>query len=318
MRKYLLAVLIPIFLFSCTSGNELSELIISSYNMYLFYDGYEHGSEFSPFLEKDGYTEKIYRTRVKKTAAYMMKHMGSSSVILLQEIEGSNVLSDILEAGLRRSGFRYYGSFAADGRLGIGYISKYPPVSSNIHSFGSSRPILELVFSIGNEEFSIFTMHAPSRLNENGEEERYELFSLLSALLSTDCSRLRIAIGDFNMDIRTGEMCIASDDSALSMSSAIIATKDTVFREGIYYSPMLVPGELDAEGTYFYQGKWSFLDNILLSKEAFDGIGWEYKKSRVLAPYESMDTNGYPLKFSVKSGTGFSDHFAISLILRYN
>ncbi len=317
MRKSALLILMPIFLLSCTAGKDAAEICISSYNMYLFYDGYENGYEFEPFTAGNGYTEEIYRARVKKTAAYLMKHMGSSSVIVLQEIENSTVLHDILEAGLRRCGFRYYGSFSDDGHLGIGYVSKYPPLSSNVHRSGQSRPVLELLFSVRGEEFSVFTLHAPSRLNENGEEMRYELFSLLSDLLAADSSRLRIAIGDFNADIRRGEHGIASDESALSLSAALVATKDTRFGEGLYHSPMLVPGEAGADGTYFYQGEWSFLDSILLSGQAFDGSGWEYGSVSVISPYESRDINGYPLRFNVRNGAGYSDHFAISMILRY-
>ena len=318
MKNFLILALIPIFLLSCRPDKKLAELSVSSYNMYLFYDGYENGYEYEPFSEKNGYTEDVYKARVKKTSQYIMKHMGSSSVILFQEIENSGVLKDILDSGLKRSGFRYYGAFTDEGNLSIGYISKYPPLSSNVHKAGKSRPILELVFSIEGEELSIFTLHAASRLNEGGESERFELFSLLSELLELNSGRLRIAIGDFNVEINDGESSIASDDCSLALSAAIVATKDTRISEGIYHSPMLVPGEMNENGTYFYQGKWSYLDNVLLSHEAFDMKGWEYHKCEVIAPFESKDSHGYPKRFDIKSSNGFSDHFAINLILRYN
>ena len=318
MKNFLILALIPIFLLSCRPDKKLSEISISSYNMYLFYDGYENGYEYEPFREKSGYTEDVYRTRVEKTSQYIMKHMGSSSVILFQEIENSGVLKDILDAGLKRSGFRYYGAFTDEGHLCIGYISKYPPLSSNVHKTGKSRPILELIFSIDGEEISIFTLHAASRLNEDGEAERFDLFSLLAELLEINSGKLRIAIGDFNVDIREGESSIASDDNKLALSSAIVATKDTRIGEGIYNSPMLIPGEIEADGTYFYQGTWSFLDNVLLSCEAFDRSGWDYHKCEVIAPFESKDSHGYPKRFEVRNGSGFSDHFAINLRLRYN
>lgn len=317
MRKVLLFLSLSLLALSCKDTKSKSEYVISTYNMYLFFDGYYSGVEYSPFKQTDGYTYEVYKERVKLTSKYIAKHMGNSDVIVFQEVENSSVLKDLLDAGLKKQGFKYYGFAESSDVFSVGYISKSPPVEANIHSVDSSRPILELLFCFGGEEMSIYTLHAASKLNDGNEALRYELFSLLATLLSLNKDRLIAVLGDFNADIKEGEEGIASDDNALSLTSAIVATKDMRFSDNHYFSPMLLPGEIDGDGTYFYQGKWYFLDNILLSKEAFDYRGLEYKSTAIVSPMEAKDTSGFPLKFDVKSKKGFSDHFALKLTLSY-
>lgn len=318
MRKVFLFLSLLLFLASCKDSKSKNEYVISTYNMYLFFDGYYSGVEYSPFKQSEGFTYEVYKERVKLTSKYLAKHMGDSDVIVLQEVENSSVLKDLLDAGLKKYGFKYYGFADSSDVFSVAYISKIPPIEANIHSVDNSRPILELLFNFGGEEISIYTLHAASKLNDGGESQRYELFSLLATLLSLNKDRLIAVLGDFNADIREGEDGIASDDSSLSLTSAIVATKDTRFTDNHYFSPMLLPGEIDGDGTYFYQGKWYFLDNILLSKEAFDYKGLEYKCTEIVSPIEAKDTSGFPLRFDVKSKKGYSDHFALKLALSYN
>ncbi len=318
MRKVFLFLSMVLLLASCKDSKSKNEFVISTYNMYLFFDGYYSGVEYSPFKQSDGYTYEVYKERVKLTSKYIAKHMGKSDVIVLQEVENSSVLKDLLDAGLKKNGFKYYGIAESSDVFSVAYISKVPPVESNIHSVDSSRPILELLFSFGGEEISVYTLHAASKLNDNGVAQRYELFSLLATLLSLNKGRLIAVLGDFNADIKEGEDGIACDDSELSLTSAIVATKDTRFGDNHYFSPMLLPGAIEGDGTYFYQGRWYFLDNILLSKEAFDYKGLEYKSTAIVSPIEAKDTSGFPLRFDVKSKKGYSDHFALKLTLSYN
>lgn len=318
MKKILLLVLCALLLLSCQDKAQQNEFVVSTYNMYLFFDGYDSGIEYSPFRLSEGYTYDVYKERVKLMSKYLSRHFSSSDVIVFQEVENSSVLKDILDAGLKKHGFHYYGVASSRDVFSVGYISKRPPVEMRIHSTECSRPILELLFSFGGEEISLFTLHAPSRLKAENEALRYELFSLLATLLKSNKGKVSVVLGDFNVDIREGEAAIASEESELSLSSAIVATKDSNFKEDVYFSPMLSPGEIDGDGTYFYGGKWSFLDNVLISREAFDNKGIEYKGCRIVAPFEAKDTSGFPLRFDIKTRKGYSDHFALTLHLRYN
>ena len=285
--------------------------------MYLFFDGTDDGWEYDGFSRSDGYTQERYQERIRDAAVFIARNI-DADVLILSEIESPAVLYDLLEAGLRKKGYSFYG-LASDGSspLSVGFISRIEPESSAIHSTDGERAMIDLVFSTSSGSVHIFGIHARSRLEEGSESIRLRQFEHLHALMSGSDEDIVIAAGDFNADPRYPEKGIsiypAADTSSVPLK---IAGDPGLASDTVCYSPFMDGEEIsDADGTYCYQGEWYFLDNIIMDHRAFDGIGLEYRSASVVMPFEAVDILGRPMVYDASTGRGYSDHFALMMEL---
>ena len=319
MKVFALLAFAIVFLSSCSVKDDQSIFSVVTHNAYAFFDGVESGTEYEGFDLKSGYSADVYRERIKQYAQFIAKYFSSYDVILFQEIENETILKDLLSAGLKRKGYLYYGcADKMDGYLSVGFISRIKPYDVIAHGIGESRLMLETVFSIGGESIHIINIHATSNLSSDGEERRYEEFSLLRSLMDLNAGDITIAMGDFNVDVKTGSPSLALKGSVESLSSPIAITGDGgEARDGVYYSPSVDMMENLGWGTYFYGGTWSSFDSALLSKEAFDWRGIEYLSSEIISPPEARDHNNLPKKFNLSDKSGFSDHYAFGVVFEF-
>ena len=288
-------------------------LRILSWNMYLMCDDVETGSEMAPFISALGYGPTQYRKRIRNTVDILSTPDYESDIILLQEVESEKVLKDMLEAGLSRSGFKFYGLLQIDSPISVGYISKYKPIRTLIHGSLEDRPILELVFNISGETIHIFNLHARSRVH-GGYESREEMFTLLDHLMKERSTHLTLAVGDFNDDPMISDVfCEAgkSDECVLPVTGD---NKEAEY--GIYYTPTLDSAYRCRDSCY-WKGFKTF-DHVLLNELAFDGRGHDFSFATLLVPPGGADGNGIPIKYTPESGLGVSDHFALKTELKYN
>ncbi|MBQ0072126.1 MAG: endonuclease/exonuclease/phosphatase family protein [Spirochaetales bacterium] len=287
--------------------------------MYCFFDGRDDGTEYDEFRKSSGFTQEKYLERVRRTALYLVERLGNADVLVLEEIEDAGVLRDLLDYGLKSVGFRYFGLAQNEtGMLSVGFLSKDEPLDVKVHGIEGSRLILELEFLVGGESVHVYGIHGKSKVSDEDGTVRKEEFTLLSSL-ARDTEGAVILCGDFNSDPADGgkEMGILRGPHAVDCPLLVTgdggATKD-----GVFYSPFFdYETKPEVEGTYFYDGSWSFLDHILLDRRSFDGQGLEYDSSTVLHPKEATDYSGRPSRYEVSTGQGFSDHFAVSVTLRY-
>ena len=303
-----------LLLVSCSPETGNGGFTVTSWNAYCFFDGVGDGSEYTEFLSSSGYTREKYTKRVDNAALYMASNMKDSDVIILEEIESEDVLSDLLEAGLKGAGFRYYGlAQKSDGELSVGFLSKIKPSSYAFHSTQSSRVILELKFIVGGEMITVFGVHLKSQLNESSS--RLEELSLIRTLVERRDGECIIVIGDFNTDCLTGS---EMGDRKRKEDYALFLTGDgSEAYGGTLFSPYLDYGGSSLVGSYYYDGDWYTYDNALLSSTLFDGRGLEYDSFAIVSGALSKTSSGTPLKYEKSTGNGFSDHFAITLRLRY-
>ena len=81
---------------------------------------------------------------------------------------------------------------------------------------------------------------------------------------------------------------------------------------------------LAGEGTYFFGGRWEFLDHILAAPELLDGRGWSIRPETLrVGDFRALrrGAKGAPWKFGGPKSTsprGYSDHFALSVRLILN
>lgn len=303
---------------SCTPEvEERNSLTIISWNAYCFFDGSTSGNEYDGFLFKDGYTKERYKERVEKTARMMALNFSNADIIILEEIESEAVLIDLLDAGLKGRGYLYYGlSKRRGGELSCAFISKLKPSSFSFYGTQSSRLITEIKFEKNGESFTLLSLHLRSQLSINNDNERREEFELIKMISQKSSEENFICIGDFNVDVRKNEMI---GDERRGNNFIIPLTGDgSLSYGGRLYCPVLDYEKPVDDGTYYYEGEWEMLDYCLLNSNLFDSNGWEYDKASVIAPSECKDYASIPIKYDVSTSSGFSDHFAFSLTLKYN
>ena len=309
MKRFLVLIAIIPFLLSCSpSPGSSDSFTIITWNMYQFFDSREDGGEYAGWKESDGWNDEKYKERIKKTVMHMASNFKEADVIILEEVESREVLISLLEGGLKKEGYIYYGIASKENELSVAFISRIKPSSVNLLFVPSARSMLSLDFTIKGEKIRVIGVHLRSRLKtENDEIRREELLMLKEEAEECDCPL--IILGDFNTDplLHSTEMSDVRNGETL-----FPLTGDGSRAEGgRMYSPFLDYASPLSTGTYYYEGNWEKLDNILLSSQFFDGEGVEYKDTEIINGGDSSDYSGRPIKYDKSTTKGLSDHFAL-------
>ncbi len=309
MKYFLLLLLIIPFLFSCSPTVENgSKFSVATWNMGEFFDSREDGNEFSGWKESDGWNDEKYKERIKKSVMYIASNFDGADVIILEEVESKDVLISLLEGGLKREGYLYYGIAQDESQLNVAFISKIKPLSVKLLFIPEARPMLSLDFLVGEERVRVIGVHLRSRLKDENQEIREEELMMLKGEIE-ECDYPLIILGDFNIDpiLHSEEM----GDGRNGDSTLLLTGDGSTARNGRMFSPYLDYASPINDGTYFYDGKWEKIDNILLNSFFFDGEGIEYCSSSIIKGADSADYSGRPIKYDKSTGKGLSDHFAL-------
>ena len=300
--------IIPLLLSCSPSPDKEERFVIVTWNMCEFFDSREDGGEYAGWRESDGWNDAKYNERIKKCVMYMVSNFMDADVIVLEEVESSEVLISLLEGGMKKEGYIYYGIASDESDLSVAFISRIKPVSLRLLFVPSSRPMLSLDFDINGEMVRIIGVHLRSRLKEENKEiRREELLMLKDEAEKCDCPL--IIIGDFNIDpfIHKEEMC----DTREGETTLPLTGDGSRAYGGRLFSPYLDYASPLMGGTYFFEGQWERLDNILLSSFFFDWEGIEYEGTTIIKGGDASDYLGRPLKYDKSTGKGMSDHFAL-------
>ena len=300
--------IIPLLLSCSPSPDKEERFVIVTWNMCEFFDSREDGGEYAGWRESDGWNDAKYNERIKKCVMYMVSNFVDADVIVLEEVESSEVLISLLEGGMKKEGYIYYGIASDESDLSVAFISRIKPVSLRLLFVPSSRPMLSLDFDINGEMVRIIGVHLRSRLKEENKKiRREELLMLKDEAEKCDCPL--IIIGDFNIDpfIHKEEMC----DTREGETTLPLTGDGSRAYGGRLFSPYLDYASPLIGGTYFFEGQWERLDNILLSSFFFDWEGIEYEGTTIIKGGDASDYLGRPLKYDKSTGKGVSDHFAL-------
>lgn len=322
----ILAILISFILLlsSCsdtTAAVSSDSFTVISFNVQTLFDGTENGGELSPFTRNEGWSKAKYEARISALSELLkIQEYSTADVIFLEEIENSQVLIDLLSAGLRRRGFRYYGVLDNTSPITCGFISKHKPAELRFHYTDSQRPILECSFNYDGSYMTFLVLHAKSNSGDAEENRRlrHEMARHLLAIVSARSNEAIAILGDFNteLSLECGDL-LASADALLS--ETIIASGSlpvTVQRDKasgcIFYDPFSDPTiPLGADGTYYYDKTWYVYDRIMTSGALLGKLS-SLEPSIITA---SEDAELLPWRYDSAAGTGYSDHFAVKLRL---
>lgn len=338
-----------------TMPAQSGSIVIMTYNLQTLFDPVDQGGEYEEFRVSTGaWNEALYKTRLTALASAIAAASlpgGSGKgpdVLVVQEAENARVLRDLAEAA---GGYPYIGSSPdEDANLGCGVLSRYPITGVHAHRVRkpdgapSSVPryLLEVELDIGGRTLVVMAAHLKSKLGgaEETEAERRAATAFASMLigtrLATDPSLALVVAGDFNENPdefgRVGQayptalmapdagpgpwLLISSDREAVASSStSAVLPADSALVES---SPVLYcPWEEGGGYSYRYQGESERIDQLLLSPGLMAGgdCPLAFASFSAKPPEFAVDTEGNPLGWNTRSGSGYSDHLPIRVRL---
>lgn len=243
------------------------------------------------------WNEFVVRRKLRAVADVILQvHGRGPDILILQEIENSEILNRLVKDHLHRAG--YISSIlieAQDPRgIDVAIVSRYPLASpARLHPIpGQARGILEAQLRLSSTEVvSVMAFHFPSQMHELAK--RKIAIDKLAELISK--SHLPV---------------IAAGDSNITRNEAHLL--DTFLRELGSVSHQL--GCNDCRGTHYYRGQWSFLDWIFFSESLVKRV---IKSSIILPAWSDLQISrqGRPIRFNEfcqrPRCLGVSDHLPV-------
>ena len=249
---------------------------------------------------------------ISRTLAAVTEEEGQwPALIGLCEVENDTVLRDLTQRSpLRRAGYDYVMTESGDER-GVDVALLFQPkrfrllgyhavrIPSLEHGF---RPTRDILYASGQlptgDTLHLLVVHLPSRAGYHRGSGRHRKLAVQTLRQAVDslAGKAVLVMGDFNSEPR-----------------------DPLFRRLCPPLRSLMPQarrELrKAQGTYFFQGQWGYLDHILVSPELYGKVR-EGKAKAVRYPF-LLDEQGHPWRtFRGPSyAGGFSDHLPLKAVL---
>lgn len=323
-------VVLVIFLSSCTSVKRSlkSQYTVVSYNVENLFDTVDDpkipDEEFLPESEKK-WDNQRYQKKLddigKVIAGISPKDF--PEIVGLVEIENQTVLEDLVKsAQLKDQNYAIIHEESPDFR-GIDVALIYrkdafqeirhetlPVVFPDEPEF-KTRDILHVTGKVRNETIHVFVNHWPSRIggDDKTEPKRMLAASVLKKkvdqILALDPKARIIIMGDMN------------DEPANKSLKEVLGANSP--NSGAQLVNLMMPDDVAGKGTYFYNGNWNMLDNLVVSHEMITG-----KKIRIIDQKGFIYSNDWMI-FTNKNGdktpnrtyvgnkyvAGVSDHFPV-------
>lgn len=329
----LLIVLFLSLLSSCDpeipSNNHTLNVV--SYNVQNLFDTNIDGTEYKEYQDSEVWNQGAYRMRLKTLSKIIMDSaLKYPDILVLQEIENSTVVYDLLFHHLAKKGYCWYAVAKSENHAtGVAVISRHPITDSVVHAAQEGRPALEATVATKGGEVVIFALHAKSQIGEFCETEALRIMLARAIGQASLCQtgKLILICGDFNEDPdavwnadgqQTALVDIthpASSSFVLEGSLAVSGNTDRI-GSSVWYSPYLDKSfELSLPGSGYWNGLWHRYDQILGNGYMFDGIGWEYQSFGVCSPVSCLKSDGTPNGWDLGLKNGVSDHLPVLLTL---
>lgn len=331
-----LYVLLCVFLlFGCScdlAETDPKTFRVLSYNVQSLFDARLDGDEYPEYQDPKVWTRSAYRQRLKALATVLLDPaLALPDILFLQEVEGPQVIEDLLTYHLARKGYRWYAVAKGDGQsIAVAVVSRHPLSDTLVHGTEGIRPILEVVVETDMGPLVFYTLHAKSQIGELAQTEalRLALSATLKEAVKAHAGRPVMLCGDFNEDPdaiwEADGMQTALVDQTHSkalayerLGSLVVGGDSQALGPLGWYSPYLdqkrtfsVPGSCNWDGT------WHQYDQILGNRMLFDGMGWEFFDFRIKDLPSCLDADGRPNGWNLATLSGLSDHLPVLLTLK--
>lgn len=309
---------------SCSQSCSLAEknksgqvsVKVLNWNLETFFDGNFDGNEYDEFKNSSaGWSSSKYDERLERLST-LIKTV-DADIVIMEELEKEEQLYDIynrLCSNFNLSRNYSYGCFtkSEDSSIGIGIISRFPlknvkTFSLDIRTEGKlqpeMRPIMTAEVTVKEKDLTLAVNHWKSKSGGQEETELWRNYQeKLLAEIVQECyakGQCVLAAGDFNRDI--------VEFKRISGKTSIFNVALRGNEEVNVYSPWYKEnGELYVPGSYYFNGSWERIDHF------FAGRSVTIQDFKVEKNGEWASPEGFPLRYSVKYGKGWSDHFPVS------
>ena len=315
-NKCLLIGVLTLFLLASCNAQGAAEkertLCVAVWNVQNLFDAEDHGTEYGEYTSSSGWNQKAYERRL----SVMRKVLGGlplsgDCILVLNEIEGSNVVEDLIFShDMRKTGLRYYACTEEKwSPIQIAVVSSIPIAEAHIHAVGEElRPILEVRFDTDCGRLFILACHFKSNVGGVSETEaqRVQAASVAAQvsgnLEAENPGALVLVCGDLNEECAGGE--------ALSETGPLPCI--STFERGHWYDFWRDPeASCWPGGSYWYDGSWRSYDHILISLAGKDLWGWDYSGAGVVFTDAQKTTDGKPFSWDRRLLKGVSDHLPV-------
>ena len=314
------------------SAQERYRLVF--WNVENLFDTYDDSTRNDDDFTPQGqfrWTQKRYRDKLNHLAQTLLS-LGEQTGNIMQpplaiglaEVENDKVLRDLCRGTILRNCHYDFIHFDSPDRRGIDNALLYrkelfhPFLTQNIFVSDSAshfftRDILLVEGTVGNNDTLILIVnHFPSKRNADNEHRRKEIAKRLRYVMDTLSAAhpngVLVVMGDFN-----------------STPQEPVIKKTLVGNDGRYLNLM---ADSDALGSYKYQGRWSLLDQIIVSRNVADNAtpcpfqissdkGQVFSPSFLLQDDErNMGQKIYRTFLGPKYIGGYSDHLPVYVDLQ--
>lgn len=334
--------IIGILISSCSCDlfgtiDHADEIMLLTYNVQNLCDVLVTGHEYPEYTPEEGWTAEKYQGRLVQTArAITQGHKKVPAVVILQEIEHAGILHDLLAGPLAGRGYQWFAATDDDSAIQTGILSTFPIVDTRIHTLEDHRSVLEVIIEAKGEDIAVFALHAKSQREgmKETENSRIAVCNMIrhrAEQLHCQYPFIPIVIaGDFNESadayfrehqaFQTALIPVSSPeaDQWKRLGSCIVGGSLPVADN--WYTWWLDASQVlgaTVPGSYWYDGIWESFDQILLSREFFDGFGWEFVRGSVSDAPALLDEYGHPFRWNVRTGQGISDHLPVMVTLTF-
>lgn len=327
VRRILCLCIVFFALISCSSsftgktGDEVfsGSARVACWNVQTFFDSENRGNEYSEFAESKKWGREMYEERIRRLCS-VIKSL-DAEVFVMEEIENESVLHDIsnyLSGEWNMRKVYSYGCFAANegSSIGIGILSRLPLENMTVHNvdcrrFASQAPLMRPVVSVevlrGEKRFVLVANHWKSMSGGESETEKWRFLqeNILCDVVNDNVDKGRgvFICGDFNRDIEKFVHGETHETVCLRGSSG------SVFE---VTSPWYGDTVNGAEGSYYFNGSWSRIDNLFSA----GALIIEDFNVCTEGPWCDAETK-VPVKYKIWDGSGYSDHLPLQCTVKF-
>lgn len=297
---------------------------IAFYNVENLFDTIDdpaiNDDDFLPGSDKKWNTER-YNKKLNDLAKVLasINKEEFPELIGLCEVENLSVLEDLVETEELAAGKYRIVHVDSPDKRGIDVALLYRASEFTAFSHDAilvnpgfeTRDILYVNGKLGKEEVHLLINHWPSRIGGVKKSEPYRILAaeilkdIVDDILKEDAQAKIIIMGDMNDE---------PDNKSLA-EVLEAASPDTI--ANLYN--LMFPVKEQNEGSYYYQGNWNILDNLIVSESVLHGDGFvvndEFGKIFHEPWMEYINKNGNMLPDRTYSGSyyngGVSDHFPV-------
>lgn len=330
MKRILFAIIISGFVVSCNSYQQSlkKEFTVVSYNVENLFDTVDDPNipdeEFLPESEKKWDNQK-YQQKLNDISRVIseINPKDFPEIVGLVEVENRTVLSDLVNTErLKKIGYDIVHEESPDFRgIDVALLFRksefklirhetLPVVFENDPEF-KTRDILYVTGSARGKILHVFVNHWPSRIGgeEQTEPKRVLAASVVKAkidrIVESEPDAAIIVMGDMN-----DEPANKSMDEVLGAGEPDSSSK---------LVNLMYPDDKLGDGTYFYNGGWNMLDNIIVSKSVISGNdinvidrkGNIYRNDWMIYTNSKGDKTPNRSYVGNKYVAGVSDHFPV-------